>query len=114
MSTGSTSFPRDFDNALPCSSSVQPLVATMRYGGAPCGTGGDHVRDALLTPCRVPLHFLDFFQGSGAQRAALYRGFHGDEPLFRGPENDGIMTTPAMRVGVLNFLTVHEHAPLLQ
>src|SRR5581483_12242253 len=27
---------------------------------------------------------------------------HGDEPLFRGAEDDRIMTAPAMRVGVVN------------
>src|SRR6202044_2549831 len=34
MSTGSTPLPRLLDMARPCSSSVQPAVAAMRYGAA--------------------------------------------------------------------------------
>ena len=35
ISTGSTPLPSDFDMARPCSSSVQPAVATCEYGARP-------------------------------------------------------------------------------
>src|SRR6202158_6089591 len=35
MSTGSTPLPRDFENGRPCSSRVQPEVATILYGACP-------------------------------------------------------------------------------
>src|ERR1019366_9357191 len=86
----------------------------------PVGAGGDHVRDALLAPSRVPFHFLDFFQRTAAQRASGFRGprqvpvldllrwralaFHLDEPLLGGTEDDGIVAAPAVRIRVLDLL----------
>src|SRR5271169_5573556 len=35
---------------------------------APVGARGNHVREPLFTPRRVPLHMFDFFERAAAQR----------------------------------------------
>ena len=78
-------------------------------GDAPVGAGGDHVGDALLAPGGVPGDALDFVEGAlaeggGAQfrRCAVgHGGFHVDEPLLGGADDDGVVAAPAVGVGVL-------------
>src|ERR1019366_1472707 len=76
----------------------------------PVGAGGDHVRDALFAPSRVPFPFLDFFQRTAAQRAAGDLAFHRDEPLLGGAEDDGIVTPPAVGIGVLDLVNTEQYS----
>src|SRR5262245_42377916 len=66
---------------------------------APVGAGGDHVVDTLLAPGGQPFHLADRFERTLAKVVAL----HPDEPLFGRAEDGRVVTTPAMRVAVLNF-----------
>ena len=47
-------------------------------------------------------------------RLAQTRFIHRDEPLARGPEDDGLMATPAMRVAVIDVLMHDQHAALAE
>src|SRR5208337_3115099 len=79
---------------------------------APVGPRGDHVGNTVLAPRRVPFHLPDLLQGAAAQGAlGLAQGildlrFHRDEPLFRRTKDDGIMTAPAVRIGVFDPLVM--------
>ncbi len=73
---------------------------------APVGAGGDHVGDALFAPGWVPDDLLDLVEGALAEGgffafARGHRGFHADEPLLGGADDDGVVAAPAVRVGVL-------------
>ncbi len=76
-------------------------------GDAPVGAGGDHVGDALLAPGGIPDDCGDLVEGAlaegglGAVGFGEHRGFHADEPLLGGADDDGVVAAPAVRVGVL-------------
>ncbi len=75
-------------------------------GDAPVGAGGDHVGDALFAPGGVPDDLLDLVEGALAEGGVGafgrdHRGFHADEPLLGGADDDGVVAAPAVRVGVL-------------
>jgi hypothetical protein len=74
-------------------------------GDAPVGAGGDHVGDALFAPGWVPDDLLDLVEGALAEGGgdafgSEHRGFHADEPLLGGADDDGVVAAPAVRVGV--------------
>src|SRR5208283_4111002 len=81
---------------------------------APVGTRGNHVRDTLFAPRRVPGDLLDLVQRTVAQRATRNLSFHRDEPLLGGAEDDGIVTAPAVRIRMLDFFEAQQHAATLQ
>ncbi len=88
---------------------------------APVGPGGDHVGDALLAPGRVPGDALDFVEGAlaeGGVRAVFpgreHGGFHADEPLLGGAEDQRMVAAPAMRVLVLQIVVAHQRAAVAQ
>ena len=75
-------------------------------GDAPVGAGGDHVGDALFAPGGVPDDLLDLVEGALAEGGCGafggdHGGFHADEPLLGGADDDGVVAAPAVRVGVL-------------
>src|ERR1035437_6176520 len=72
---------------------------------APVGARGYHVGDALLAPGRVPDDLVDLLNGLLAKSGlcavgARDRSLQSNEPLLGGAENDRMVTTPAVRVGV--------------
>src|SRR6185437_3090156 len=67
---------------------------------APVRARGNHIRDTLAAPIRIPFHSPDRLQRALAQIVAL----HADEPLFGGAENRRVVTPPAMRIAVLDVL----------
>src|SRR6202012_5808282 len=76
---------------------------------APVGPLGDHVGDAVFAPRRVPDHALDLVEralaegGCGSVRRGHW-GFHRDEPLFGGAEDERVVAAPSMRVAVADML----------
>src|ERR1700723_3312753 len=83
---------------------------------APVGPGGDHVRDALFSPGRVPFDAVfDFVEGALAKGGRLaggsrHRRIDIDEPLLGGAEDDRVVAAPAMRVLVEDVGAAHERA----
>src|SRR5581483_12006597 len=75
---------------------------------APVGASGNHVGNALFAPCRIPLDLLDLVKRFASQRSSVQGRFYRDEPLFRGPEDDGIVTTLAVRIRMLQGFTVKQ------
>src|SRR5689334_8049181 len=68
-------------------------------GDAPVRPRRDHVADALFSPRRRPLDFVDGFERLLAKVVAI----HPDESLLGGAENGRLMTAPAMRITVLDL-----------
>ncbi len=73
---------------------------------APVGASGDHVGDALFPPGWVPDDLLDLVEGALAEGGfgafgIEHWGFHADEPLLGGADDDGVVAAPAVRVRVL-------------
>src|SRR5688572_4197543 len=66
-------------------------------GQTPVRTIGNHAFDPIPPPWRHPLDPSDFSQGLTTQVVGLHR----HEPLFRCAKNDGLLASPAMRVGVI-------------
>ena len=100
----------EFDNFPIKRRIIQRLTApfAQKYGNrhaphalardTPVWACGDHVRDALFAPSRVPLHFFDFVQRAAAQSSPLDRCLHRDEPLLGGAEDNRIVAAPAVRI----------------
>ncbi len=97
----------------------------------PVGLGLDHAGDAVLTGRRHPLGFADGTQRELAQRKAIDgcsalkasrrgggrrgdRPVHGDEPLGRVAEDDGLLGAPGMRVLVLEAAARDQRIGVLQ
>ena len=76
-------------------------------GNAPVGALPDHG----LHPVDAPLGHPADLVGGGA--GLVLKGIHGTEPLGRGPEDDGALAAPAVRVAVDDVLRGEEHAALL-
>ncbi len=83
---------------------------------APVGAGGDHVGDALLAPGRIPDYFVDFFNRDLTKCffLVLDKSIEGDEPLFGGAVDDGMMAAPAMWIGVIEIGGGHQGASLFK
>ena len=62
----------------------------------PVGTVLDHVVDAVASPVWNPLHVVNMLKRFLAELI----GFHGDEPLFGGPEDDRFLAAPAVGIAV--------------
>ena len=56
----------------------------------------DHVGNALFSPSWDPSDLLDRLKNAQAKSVVVQR----DKPLWRGTEHDGIVTAPAVRIGV--------------
>src|SRR5206468_8107035 len=69
---------------------------------------------AFFTPGRVPFDLLDFFEGTSAECAADHWSFHGNEPLLGSAEDHRIVTTPAVRIGVLNLFRMQQRTAGLE
>ena len=65
-------------------------------GDAPVGPAGDHAGHAFLAPGGDPPDPLHGLQGPAPQAGVV----QGDEPLLRGPEDDGLFAAPAVGIGV--------------
>ena len=94
-------------------------VPDLLAADAPVGARGDHIGDALLAPGRVPDDLVDFLDSELAKcffRAVgpAHRGFHTDEPLLGGAEDDWIVATPAMGIGVLELRAAQQRAAFFE
>ena len=72
-----------------------PMALT---GDAPIGTVTDHALDAVTAPLREPLHLIARLNGG------ILEGIHRAEPLGGCTEDDGVLTSPAVRIFVLDLL----------
>ncbi len=83
---------------------------------APVGTARDHGVDAVAALGRHPLGGVDALQAQLAQALAGVEELvvHDDEPLLRGPEEDGCLGAPAVGIAVDQLLLVQEGADGLQ
>ena len=68
----------------------------------------NHACDALLAPCRKPLHASDGLKARLAQVILV----EADEPLWRGSEDQRCLVPPAVRVAVLEPDRVQQMAAL--
>jgi len=84
------------------------------YGHAPRALAGDtpvgpslhHSVDAVPSPVGNPGDPVDLIQCLFAQSV----GFHADEPLFGGAEDDGLLAAPAVGIGVGDLARTKEGA----
>ena len=76
-------------------------------GDAPVRAPLHHLVDALPAPAGNPGDPVDGRQGL----APKVVGRHGDEPLLRGPEDDGLLAAPAVRVAVGHLLPARSNLP---
>ncbi|MPM45539.1 hypothetical protein SDC9_92227 [bioreactor metagenome] len=91
------------------------LAVYHRDGQAPFALAGDapvvalphHGLDALQTPLGDPAHLL------AGRKCLFLKGVHRAEPLGGGPENDGSLAAPAVRIAVHDVLPGKEGAALL-
>src|SRR5262249_38255530 len=83
-------------------------------GDTPIRTGRNHVADALFSPGGNPFDLLDFIEGTLPQGAPFKGRFHGDKPLLRGPEDDRIMTAPAVRIRMFDLFRTQKNISTLE
>ena len=73
---------------------------------APVRPAAHHVVDAVVAPVGDPLYVVvDEFQGLVLELR------HVDEPLVRGPEDDGVLAAPAVRVAVHDLPAPQQASP---
>src|SRR5262249_50569990 len=76
----------------------------------------DHFVDTVLAPAGNPFHAVNFLERFLAKRLlpTVRRLIHVYEPLFRGPENDRMVTAPAVWVAVLIRMVAQQGAAIAQ
>jgi len=77
---------------------------------APIRPGRDHVRHPLFAPPRIPFDLCDCIQRARPQLLAV----HADKPLLCCAENNRVVTSPAMRIAVVQLGLFNQCSVLLQ
>ena len=77
---------------------------------APIGPVLNHIVDAFASPVRNPLDIIDVVERFLPQLV----GFHGDEPLLSGTENNRFLASPTMRVTVGNGVLSKQRTNFLE
>ena len=85
-------------------------------GYAPVGSLLDHFVDAVFAPRRNPLHVVNFLECLLSQgfRCTVSGLIHFDKPLLGGPEDNRIVTAPAVRIAVLVGVMPQQRTPIAQ
>ncbi len=103
-------FRQEFLIALFAVKNRQGYAPQALAGNTPVGPAFDHPENPVMTPGGNPLHLVNRLQGFLPEIVFL----HGDEPLFRGTENDGLLAPPAVGIGMLEIDAPQESAPFSQ